>query len=90
MPTWLVWTLRACAFMSVGAVVLFFVARLLARQAVRTAIERARADQAFEAAKKEEQERAAQRTREIEQQQIAEAEAIERMDSKELESEINK
>lgn len=73
-----------------GASVLMLIARFLALNAVRTAIEREKADRVFEAAKKDEEARAAKTAKAIADDKTARDAKIDGMGAKELEREINK
>lgn len=82
--------LKLAVLVTGGGIVMLLMARHLALRAVRTAIERERADRAFDKAKQEEEARSNSAKEVILTKHAAEDARIDAMDAKEAEREINK
>lgn len=87
--TWLT-VAKLAALVFVCAVAVVIVARLLVRQALRAVVERERMDRALDAAKKDEEARAAKAAKAIADDKAARDAKIDDMNAKELEREVNK
>lgn len=86
------WALAAklFAWLCFAIVVMLLIARALANNALRTAIEREKADRVFDAAKKDEEVRAAKATKAIADDKAREDARIDAMTPEEAEREVNK
>lgn len=85
MPLWL----KIVLFVGGGAGSVMVLARLLARQAIKTAIDREKTARMFERQKHEEEERAAREKAQIEQKEASEEARIDAASTKDLEREFN-
>jgi hypothetical protein len=71
-------------------VAMFVIARILAKNAIRTAIDRVKADRIFEAAKRDEDERAAKAMKALADSKVREDARIDGLNAEETEREVNK